>query len=205
MIKLRAFKHNEEGAVTVETSLVLTLVILCTGGVLECGLAFWQWNSAQQAARHGARLASVSPPLSQDLMTMTGLGNGVEAGDPFPDYEVICSGGTQSCNQGNFDTLALENLVFGPDGDGVCEKTALLRRGICDVVPFVKVENIDVVYQNSGFGFAGLPSDPAPLITVTVKDLEFNLIFLDIFFPNQFLKIPPVSVSVMHEDLRNQA
>ena len=62
MIKLRAFKHNEEGAVTVETSLVLTLMMLCTGGVLECGLAFWQWNSAQQAARHGARLASVSPP-----------------------------------------------------------------------------------------------------------------------------------------------
>lgn len=198
------YEHSEDGAVTVETSLIITFLILLTVGLLECGLGLWQWNSAQQAARHGARLAATSDPVAQDLNTMTGLGNGIEAGDPFPEYERVCSGLTNSCNMGEFNQAALTALLYGPDGDLTCANTTRGRRGICDVVSAIRPQNIDISYMGSGLGRAGNPAKPAPLITVTIRDLEFDFIFLDAILPGTFQKIPPVSVSVMSEDLRSQ-
>jgi len=202
MTIFKTYKKSEEGGVTIETSFVITIMILLTAGVLECGLAYWQWNSAQQAARHGARLAATSDPVATDLKIMTGLGNGVEAGDVFPDYLRKCSGDLNSCDQGGFDTAALQGIVYGPDGDGVCGATTRERRGICDIVSNIELKNIEISYANSGLGRAGSPPMPAPLITVTVKDLDFDFIFLDALLPGTFSKIPPVSVSVMSEDLR---
>jgi len=202
MITLKAYNTSEDGGVTVETSFVITIMILLTAGLLECGLAYWQWNSAQQAARHGARLAATSDPVASDLEVMTGLGNGVETGDVFPDYLRTCSGKLNSCNQGGFNAAALEGIIYGPDGDGLCEATSRERRGICDIVSNIEPKNIEVSYASSGLGRAGSPAMPAPLITVTVKDLDFDFIFLDAFMPGRFSKIPPVSVSVMSEDLR---
>jgi len=199
------FWNSEDGVVTVETSLVISLMTLLTVGAVECSLALWQWNSAQQAARQGARLAATSYPVSQDLSAMTGLGNGVEAGDPFPYFERHCSGKTASCSNGQFDQAALDYILYGPDRDGICGSTTPNRRGVCDVVSNVGPENIEITYASSGLGHAGNPGAPAPLITVTIKDLDFNYIFLDAFFPSKFTKIPSVSASVMSEDLRSDS
>ena len=203
MRRFYKFKSAQEGSVSVEMSFLVTLMVLLTAGVMECGFAFWQWNSAQQAARHGARLAATSDPIANDILNMTGLGNGDEAGDTFPEYERHCSGRTASCNQGSYNEIALNAIVYGRDNDGKCEKTVSERRGICDVVSSIQPENIDITYANSGRGRAGSPADPAPLITVTIKDLEFDFVLLGSFFPDSFRAIPPVSVSVMSEDLRS--
>jgi len=202
MSLLRRYKASDDGGVSVETSLVITVIILVTAGVLEAGLAYWQWNSAQQAARHGARLAATSDPVATDLKVMTGLGGGIEAGDPFPDYVRNCSGAFNSCDQGGFDLKALQAIIYGPDEDEVCGATIRERRGICDVVDNIRPQNVTISYSNSGMGRAGSPPILAPLITVTVKDLDFDLVFLDALLPFEFPKIPPVSVSVMGEDLR---
>ncbi len=205
MTKFRQYFAAKDGAVTIETSIVITTVIFLTVCVLEAGLAYWQWNSAQQAARHGARIAATSDPIAIDLTTMTGLGNGVEAGDPLPDYTRICSGKTYSCNQGGFNQTALGELVYGLDGDGVCASTSPERRGVCDIISNIGPENVEISYDGSGLGLAGTPAIPAPLITVTIKDLEFDFIFLNALLPNKFQKLPPVSVSVMSEDLSSGA
>lgn len=204
MICVRKYQESEEGSVTVETSFIITMLILVTAGVIECSLAFWQWNSAQQAARFGARLAATSYPVADDLRTMTGLENGAEAGDPFPYFERHCSGKTASCSNGQFNQNALDYIIFGPDRDGVCASTTTERRGICDLISNVRRENMDISYIASGLGLAGEPGLPAPLITVTIKDLDFNFVFLDTFLPGRFTKIPPVSVSAMSEDLRSE-
>lgn len=204
MMSLNRYLKSERGSVTVETSLIITLLIVVTAGVIECSLAFWQWNTAQQSARFGARLAATSYPVAEDLREMTGLESGAEVGDPFPYYERHCSGKTSSCSSGQFNQVALDYIVYGPDGDGVCAPTTLERRGICDIISNVGRENMDISYIASGLGYAGEPGDPAPLITVTIKDLDFNFVFLDAFLPERFTKIPPVSVSAMSEDLRSQ-
>lgn len=205
MVKFQKYFKSDSGAVSVETSLLITITTILTACAVEASLALWQWNSAQQAARHGARLAATSDVIATDLQTMTGLSDTVAAGDPLPDYARVCSGETSSCDAGGFDQTALNLIVYGKDGDGACGATTPRARGICDVFADVRPENIEVKYEASGFGIAGLPAKPAPLITVTVKDLDFDFIFLDAFFPNAFTKIPPVSVSVMSEDLSSQA
>ncbi len=201
MVSFKSFVKNQNGAVSVETSLLITITTILTACTIEACLALWQWNSAQQAARHGARLAATSDIVATDLLSMTGLSNNVAAGDPLPDYVRVCSGKTSNCDQGGFNQSALNAIVYGKNGDGVCGPTNMRARGICDVFEDVRPENIEIRYESSGFGIAGLPAKPAPLITVTVKDLNFDFIFLNAFFPSAFTEIPPVSVSLMSEDL----
>ena len=205
MMILKKYYAAKGGAVTVETSLIIMIMIFLTAGVIDAGLGYWQWNSAQQAARHGARLAATSDPVAIDITTMTGIGNGVEAGDPFPDYIRSCSGKSLSCDQGGFSQAALAALVYGGDGDGACGSTTRERRGICDIVSNVGLANIEISYQGSGLGRAGSPASPAPLITVTIKDLDYDFVFLNALLPAKFQKLPPVSVSVISEDLSSRA
>jgi len=200
---LRRILKNTDGGVTVEMSFLLVIMVALTGATIEAGFAYFQWNSAQQAARHGARLAATSDPVSQSLQDMTGLGNGVEVGDPLPDYTRNCSGKTRSCNTGRFNDRAMNNIIFGPDNDGVCGPTDRDRRGMCDVFNDLTKDNVEVAYTSSGLGTAGFPANPAPLVTVKVTNMEFDFVFLDLFTPKSFSRMPDVSVSIMAEDLKS--
>lgn len=179
------------------------IMVALTGATVEAGYAYFQWNGAQQAARHGARLAATSDPVSERLETMTGLGNGVEAGDPMPDYTLSCAGKTASCNQGSFNSAAMNKIVFGPDNDNSCAKTEKSRRGMCDVFNDVTKDNVEIIYTHSGLGRAGFPANPAPLVTVKVTDMKFDFVLLDLFAPKSFSTMPDVSVSIMAEDLKS--
>ena len=70
----------------VEYSLIVSLLLVLTFGLVEFSLALFQWNSATKAVQAGARLAAVSAPVSSDLTTLTGLSSGVEPGDPMPAF-----------------------------------------------------------------------------------------------------------------------
>jgi uncharacterized protein (UPF0333 family) len=52
--------RRESGQVLVEFALILPVFILLVVGVIDFGFAFNTWNSAQNAAREGARFAAVS-------------------------------------------------------------------------------------------------------------------------------------------------
>ena len=200
---LQCFLRNKSGAVTVETSFVLMIMVAVTGGLVEAGYAYWQWNGVQQAARHGARLAATTDAVSRDITTMTGIGNGVSVGDPMPDFIRECSGRTQRCSRGRYNRRAMDAIFFGPDRDLKCAPTERLRRGMCDIFQDIEKRNITVSYENSGLGHAGFPANPKPLVTVKVTDLKFNFIFLDLFLPDSLTTMPDVSVSLMSEDLRS--
>lgn len=197
------YKRDETGGVSVEAALLSGVMLMATIMMFEAGWAFFQWNKAQQAARLGGRLAATINPVARDLTTMTGLGGGVEAGDPMPDYTRSCFGKTQSCDQGSFDQAALNMIFYGPDNDGICAPAPRQRRGLCDVYSRLTMDNIDITYASSGLGRAGSPADPAPLITITLKDIRFDFAILDRFTPTSLTIMPPVRVSVMGEDLRS--
>ncbi len=201
--KFISYLRAKSGSVSTEAAFVIPVIVILTGCAIEFCYVTYQWNGAIQSARHGARVAATSNPVATQLRDMTGLGQGVEAGDPMPDYSYDCSGSAQSCNQGSFDQAAMNAIVYGPDQDLTCASTARARRGMCDVFDIVSEDNVDINYSHSGFGRAGFPPDPAPLITVTIRDLKFDFVFLDAIAPAGLKTIPPVTASIMGGDLRN--
>lgn len=201
----RRYIANDKGAVTVEAAFISTIMIALTIAAFELCYGFFQWNKAQQAARIGARLAATSTPVAAGLFDMTGLTGNVQPGDPMPDYSFECDGNSGRCSSGGYDAQALNRLIYGPDNDGTCGPTERARQGMCDLFGPIKPENISITYQASGLGRAGNPGLPAPLVTVTVKDVEFSFAVLNSFTPKSVRTIPNVSVTVMAEDLKSGA
>ena len=200
---IRKLLGREDGAVTIETSLIIMTLILLTGGSIEAGYAFYQYNGAQQAARTGARIAATSNPVSTNVNTMTGLSNSVSQGQPFPDYSITCSDKTRSCSDGGYDSRAMKRIVFGPDEDGICGATSRSRRGMCDVFRDTQRARIDVAYISSGLGTAGFHGDAAPLVSVTLREVPLNFVFLDFVGLGGVIHLPPVEATLMGEDLKN--
>lgn len=200
---LKKFKRREEGAVTVETSLIIMVLIILTGGSIEAGYAFYQYNGAQQAVRTGARIAATSDPVARTVNTMTGLSNSISQGQAFPSYEVTCSDNTKRCSQGTYDSVAMQRIIFGPDGDGTCSATSRARRGMCDVFQDTQRARVDVAYISSGLGRAGFQGDAAPLVSVTLREVPINFVFLDLVGLSGVIHLPPVEATLMGEDLKN--
>ena len=196
------YRRERRGAVTVPASLLMGIFISVIGASVELGYAYYQYNAAQHAARIGVRIAATSDPVAEVLGTMTGMEGGAEAGDPMPDYNIACNGATQSCSTGRFDRTAFERVYFGKDNDGICGPTNRERRGMCDMASHLTSANVTISYRNSGFGTAGNPADVLPLISVTLSDLRFNFLFLDMITGDTFTSMPDVTVTAMSEDLK---
>jgi uncharacterized protein (UPF0333 family) len=56
----RLRRRGESGQVLIEFALVVPVLLLMVVGIIDFGLAFNTWNTAQNAAREGARIAAVS-------------------------------------------------------------------------------------------------------------------------------------------------
>lgn len=192
----KKFLKRDEGAVTVESSLIIMILIMLTGGAIEAGYAFYQYNGAQQAARMGVRIAATSDPVAPSL-------NSVLEQGPSSNFEIICSDRTQRCSQGSYDSAAMGRIIFGPDEDGICGATTRARRGMCDIFRETTNAYVDVSYMNSGLGSAGAQGDAAPLISVTLRDVPLNFVFLDLVGLSGVVHLPPVEATVMGEDLKN--
>lgn len=174
------YRREETGAVSVSASFLIGILIVLFGGGVELMHSYWQSNTMQHAAKRAARIAATGAPVSLELKSMTGLDGQVNAGDPMPDYKIVCSGKTQACNRGGFDQSAFNKILFGRDEDGVCGPTTDERRGVCDVLDTLTAENLTITYESSGMGRAGTPADIIPLVTVIISDVEKNYIFLDL-------------------------
>lgn len=201
----RKYCLNENGSVSVETAFLSTIMMTLTIAAFEICYGFFQWNTAQQSARIGARLAATTQAVSSQLETMTGMENGARPGDPMPDYALSCDGKNANCSTGGFNQKAFDRILFGPDSDGICGPTEKLRRGMCDVFTRLNRENFEIEYRASGLGRAGKPATPAPIITVTLKDVEFDFAVLRYFTPRSVRTMPPIRVTVIAEDLRSGA
>ena len=193
---LKKLLKRDEGAVTVESSLIIMILIMLTGGAIEAGYAFYQYNGAQQAARTGVRIAATSDPVSPSLNSVLEQGSS-------SNFEITCSDQTQRCSQGSYDSIAMRRIIFGPDEDGICGATSRLRRGMCDILQDTTHAHVDVSYMSSGLGNAGTQGDAAPLISVTLREVPLNFVFLDLVGLGGVIHLPPVEATLMGEDLKN--
>jgi hypothetical protein len=166
-----------DGAAGAEFALVLPVVVLFLFGLIDVGRYMWSINELEKATQVGARMAVVTDMIPGGLANENyaiDLGQGASiptsvfgaAECKKPGSTVACSCKTDPC-----PTLT-------PFNDAAFNRVAARMR---EISPVIADANIEVLYRNSGLGYAGDPNGPdvAPIVTVTARGVPFApLVFL---------------------------
>ena len=187
MTGLRRFLSDRNGAAAAEFSLVALLFLSMMLGIIDMARFAWEFNSAKAAARAGARIAIVSPAAAAELVNFDAVVNlGIGGGGAIPlgavpDYTCTSSG----CSPGVIISANFTNIV-----------TAMQR-----YYGNLQASDVTVVYRHVGLGTAGNPfgSDVEPVITVSLQNITFQPIALQVF--GVTLPFPSVSTTLTAEDL----
>jgi Flp pilus assembly protein TadG len=84
MKQSRRFKLNEQGATLVEFSIAATVFLVVVFGVIEFGRALWTHNALSDAARRGARYATLhSATEIEQVRNVVVYGNAEGTGTPM--------------------------------------------------------------------------------------------------------------------------
>jgi Flp pilus assembly protein TadG len=197
--------RETEGGVLVETTVMMTIFFVFMLGSVDFLMAMYQWNAATKAVEIGARIAAVSDPVSSDLSTMTGLGAGVNPGDPMPAFTRVCNGATSTCSGGTFSQAALNTIVYGRGSTACGDSTSVYTTGMCDIFNRILPANVVITYTESGLGYVARPGGPVPTLTVSVQNLPFQFYFLGGFMGMANIQIPGLTTSITGEDLSSFA
>jgi hypothetical protein len=206
--------HDQNGAVLVETAVMLTLFLVFILGAVDFMLAFYQWNAATKAVAVGARIAAVSDPVASGLNKLSAavVGAYLPAGAPMPAFVITCDGARTTCvcegacdGVGGYDRAAMNAIVFGRGSESCFDATSYERSGMCDILPAITPANIVVTYRQTGMGYAGRLGGPAPTITLAVRNLALPLFFLRGLPGADKLQMPPLTTSITAEDLSSTA
>lgn len=225
------FLRDEQGAALLEFTAVMFVLMAVLFGAIEFSLAYSQWNAATKAMQIGARLASVSSPVWDELDDIRGdeLNTAIVPGDPLNShsdigtastaaftYRAVCDGSvsTTTCNVtentgitpplgDTFDQVAMDTIVFGR-GSNACGDGgtgAINSFGMCDIFRPIRRENVSITYQHSNLGYATRPGGVTPTIKVELKNLFFNFVFLDDLLGLTQVAIPGLITTIPAEDL----
>ena len=124
----------------------------------------------------------------------------------MPSFTRTCNGGTSSCsNGGSFSTAALNTIVYGRGSNACGDSTTLYTTGMCDIFPRIAPANVEIIYEQTGLGYAGRPGGPVPTITVRLQNITFEFFFLGGLLGFGNLTIPPMSTTITGEDLSSSA
>lgn len=188
---------DHRGASAAEFALVLPLLLVLLFGIIDAGRFMWEYNRAEKATQMGVRYAAVANPVLPVLASYSfAVDGGVIPGDAIPAdlfSNAVCNNTSCSCtaSSGDFCTGA---------GHDPAAFTNLVTR-MSAMYPPIGPANIDIEYRNVGLGYAGDPNGPdvAPLITVSLKDLEFRPITCLVFACA--LPMPDFRAALTAEDL----
>lgn len=202
---VRACKETE-GGVLVETTVMMSIFFVFILGSVDFLMAMYQWNAATKAVEIGARIAAVSDPVSSDLTSLTGLGSGLNPGDPMPSFTRVCSGASATCTGGGtFSQVALNTIVYGR-GSGTCgDATSVYTTGMCDIFSPILPANVVITYTQSGLGYVARPGGPVPTIIVSIQNLPFQFYFLGGLMGMANIQIPGLTTTITGEDLSSSA
>jgi hypothetical protein len=187
------FRRDEAGSVLVEAAMIVPIMILITLGAIDCMLAFYQYTAAAKAVQIGARLAAVSDPVASGLtgtiadptnIATAAVSSTVLLGDPMPDFELTCTSSGCTCSRGScygltgYSSAALNTIVYGRGSSSCTDATSVYTVGMCDIFNRITPANVQIVYSQTGLGFAGRTAGPVPTITVSLRNMSYQFIFL---------------------------
>ena len=198
---LLAWARHRGGGAAVETAILAPFLFTTVIGLFDLGVYLFRWNQAVEATRVGARLASISDPVSSDLALMTGLETGVLPGQPAGDYQRVCANG--ACQGGTYGAAAFSRVYYGPGSTACGDATSRERVGMCDVFSSLRAPQVSIRYTESGTDTAGTPGALRPLISVTVSGAPSGAAILGQVFAGKFATLPADETVVVAEDLRS--
>ena len=214
-VDLRLFWRDQAGAVLVETTVMMALMLIVLLGSIDFLSLLYQWNAATKAVQLGARIAAVSNPVAAGLNNLSiAVVNAtlVPPGGAMPFFEVRCDGATERCactgtclGVGGYDAAAMNAVVFGRGSASCGDALSSYTAGMCDVFERIKAANVVISYTQTGLGYAGRPGGPAPTITVEIQDLPFQFFFLGGLLRFRAIAIPALRTSISAEDLSSSA
>lgn len=187
----RRYLTDERGAAAAEFAMVSLIFLSMMLGIIDAARFAWEFNSAKAAARAGARLAAVSPPVVQEFVNFDAV-NGPLAlaggsslpsdGVSIPDY---------SCN----------STSCTPSGTLVAANFTPIVTRMQQYYRKVQAANVTIKYRERGLGVAGNPygTDVQPLITVSITGVTFRPLSLRIF--GLTFALPSVETTFSAEDL----
>jgi Flp pilus assembly protein TadG len=116
MKQTKLFEANERGATLVEFAIAATVLLTAVFGVIEFGRALWVHNALSDAARRGARYATLHSEDSVDeVKNVVVYGNPAGSGDPivpnFTPTNVTVTYTDFALNHGTV-TVSVENYQF---------------------------------------------------------------------------------------------
>jgi hypothetical protein len=222
---MRRLLRDQNGGVLVETTIMISIVLVFVLGSVDFLFAFYQWNAAAKAVELGARIAAVSNPLATGLSCITAtcvtsdslstrvVSSSVAVGDAMPSFTVTCnaSGGASCSCSGTctgvsgYNSAALHTIVYGRGSSACGDATSAYNAGMCDIFPRIQAANVKVVYAQTGAGYAGRSRGPVPTITVSIQNLPFQFFFLGGLLGFGDINMPALQTTITGEDLSSVA
>lgn len=213
----RHFLSDEAGAVMVEFTIVITLLMTLVLGFVDLGHAFYQWNAANKSVQVGVRLAAVSSPVAEGLAlealtpaSSSAVGTPVASGT----YHYTCSANAAgvpscACTSGSCAGLAASQdafglLYFGDDFDDTPFCGAVVagdRPGMCDFFPGLEPQNVRIEYIATGLGYWTRPGGAVPTIRVSIVGRQFEFFFLGGLLSFADITMPNMLSTITGEDL----
>jgi hypothetical protein len=215
MTMVRRLWADQRAASAAEFAIVLPLFLILLFGTIDAARFVWEYNRAEKATQVGARLATVTDPLSsglieEDYAGQTVDGETIGAGELIPAGalgvlkctsadECVCESGTCP-DPGTFDSDTFNDVIV-----------ARMKQ----IYPAIEAENVEVRYKGSGFGYAGSAAgggggggggaaeimEISPLITVTLTGLQFRPITALLLAE---MSMPSFSTTLTAEDASGQ-
>jgi len=178
---IRQLLRSNSAATAAEFAMVLPLLLILLFGVIDTGRFLYEYNEAEKATQVGARVAIVTNVLSPDLRDENYVGKTVggkviAAGDRIPSGAL----GTLTCTSAGCTCPAQPCPAGVATVDTATFNDVLVAR-MQQIYPAIQPENVEVTYSGSGLGIAADPTGSgteqmqiSPLVTVTIKDLDFH-------------------------------
>jgi Flp pilus assembly protein TadG len=208
------FLRDQNGAVLVETTVMMALMFVFVLGSIDFLFLLYQWNAATKAVQLGARIAAVSNPVATGLNNLSNavVSVSVSPGAAMPFFEVRCNGATATCictgtctGVNGYDTAAMNTIIFGRGSSSCTDATSAYNAGMCDIFGRIKAANVVISYTQTGLGYAGRPGGPAPTITLALQNMSFQFFFLSGLLRFNDIRMPALTTSVTAEDLSSSA
>ncbi|MCW1381600.1 pilus assembly protein [Novosphingobium sp. KCTC 2891] len=204
MSRSPGFWRDTAAASTVEFVMVLPLFLLFVFGAIDVGGFAWRLNTAEKATQMGARMAVVTNPVAQGLVTEEYLGRNVNPADANSpvlgqgDAIPVAALGLIQCTQGATCTCKTGPCVTDMQADTAAFQAIFARMAKVD--PQITAGQVTVEYRGSGLGFAGDPDgmEIAPLVTVRLVGARYAPIMGVLF--NGSLNLPDFAYSLTMED-----
>ena len=204
----RVLRRDERGASAVEFALIAMLLFIVSFGIIDFGLAYWQWVSAEKATQVGVRKAVVSNMVAAGLKTWPINNGGTSANG------TACMTGTTIITDCSFSPVTCTSNAAGttitcscpstpcPTGTPTASDFTAIVAEMQKMDPYIGNDNVQITYSQNGLGFVGRPNGLPVTVTVTLTGMTFRFLVIDklLGFGGTF-SMPPFNATLIGEDL----